>query len=87
MGIRKHFGWSPDRDYLAFLRLNEASVPTYTDLYYQTGHDIAPAYPLNHDIRYRNVGETTPTTTFHLLKVGEAEAAKVEFESFDQKIS
>ena len=82
-GDTKTLWWSPDGEYLAFLRMNETGVPTYTVPYYQAGQDVAPAYPLNLDIRYPKAGETNPTTTFHLLNVGEGKAVKVEFESFE----
>lgn len=81
-GDRKTLWWSPDGEYLAFLRMNETGVPTYTVPYYQAGQSVAPPYPSNLDIRYPKVGETNPTVTFHLLKAGEETPAKVEFESF-----
>ncbi|KAF8451224.1 dipeptidyl peptidase IV N-terminal region-domain-containing protein [Terfezia claveryi] len=82
-GDSKTLWWSPDGQYLAFLRMNETGVLTYTVPYYQAGQDVAPAYSLNLDIRYPKVGEANPTTTFHLLKVGEERAVKVEFDSFE----
>ncbi|KAF8427949.1 dipeptidyl peptidase IV N-terminal region-domain-containing protein [Tirmania nivea] len=82
-GDTKTLWWSPDGEYLAFLRMDETGVPTYTVPYYQAGQDIAPVYPLNLDIRYPKSGETNPTTTFHLLKVSEEKAVRVEFESFE----
>ena len=84
-GDTKTLWWSPDGEYLAFLRMNETGVPTYTVPYYQAGQNVAPAYPLNLDIRYPKVGKANPTTTFHLLKVGEEKAVQVEFESFEPK--
>ena len=80
----KTLWWSPDAEYLAFLRMNETGVPTYTVQYFNPGEQkLAPVYPVELDIRYPKVGEKNPTVTFHLLKVGEKEATEVAFESFE----
>ncbi|KAI5794266.1 dipeptidyl peptidase IV N-terminal region-domain-containing protein [Peziza echinospora] len=81
-GDTKTLWWSPDGEYLAFLRMNETGVPTYTVPYYQAGHNLAPPYPLEVDIRYPKVGETNPTVSFHLLKIGDDRAQRIEFSSF-----
>ena len=61
--------FSPDGEYLAFLRLNETGVPTYTVPYYINDRKPAPPYPRKLDIRYPKVSEHNPTVTFNLLNV------------------
>jgi dipeptidyl-peptidase-4 len=61
--------FSPDGEYLAFLRMNETGVPTYTVPYYMAGQTTAPSYPRELDIRYPKVSETNPTVTFNLVDV------------------
>lgn len=82
-GDTKTLWWSPDGEYVAFLRMNETGVPTYTVPYYQAGQTVAPLYPDELDIRYPKVGETNPTVTFHLLAVDDGmKLSKVDFDTF-----
>lgn len=76
--------FSPDGEYLAFLRFNETGVPTYTVPYYMASQSKAPPYPAELDIRYPKVGETNPTATFHLLQLTNLSAGpkQIPFESF-----
>ncbi|KAA8901294.1 dipeptidyl aminopeptidase B [Sphaerosporella brunnea] len=71
-GDRFTLWFSPDGEYLAFLRMNETGVPTYTVPYYMAGQttSMAPPYPKELEIRYPKVSETNPTVTFNLLDVG-----------------
>ncbi|KAF8466362.1 dipeptidyl peptidase IV N-terminal region-domain-containing protein [Kalaharituber pfeilii] len=85
----KTLWWAPDGSYVAFLKMNETGVPTYTVPYYmgREGQTIAPPYPDNLDIRYPKVGETNPTVTFNLLRlrdeVAKFEVEELKFEAFE----
>lgn len=70
-GDRYTLWFSPDGEYLAFLRFNETGVPTYTVPYYMNGTTTAPKYPQELNIRYPKVGETNPTVTFNLLPLSD----------------
>ncbi|RPA96803.1 hypothetical protein L873DRAFT_1693372 [Choiromyces venosus 120613-1] len=82
-GDRFTLWFSPDGEYLAFLRLDETGVPTYTVPYYMAEQKVAPPYPKDLDIRYPKVGEKNPTVTFHLLEINNPSAPrKIEFDTF-----
>jgi dipeptidyl-peptidase-4 len=83
-GDRYTLWFSPDGEYLAFLKIDETGVPTYTIPYYMAGGTKAPPYPKELDIRYPKVGETNPTVTFQLLDINnlEAGAKQVAGDSF-----
>ncbi|CAG8962340.1 hypothetical protein HYFRA_00005396 [Hymenoscyphus fraxineus] len=83
-GDYKTLWFSPDGEYVAYLRFDETGVPTYTIPYYMAGGDVAPPYPEDLDIRYPKVGEKNPTVSVNLLSLSNLAAgpSKVEFESF-----
>ncbi|KAL7268388.1 Dipeptidyl peptidase 4 [Rhizina undulata] len=85
-GTTKTLWFSPDSEYLAFLRFNETGVPTYTIPYYMAGQTKAPTYPRELDLRYPKVGAINPTVTFHLLDLSadlsSPSVERVSFESF-----
>ncbi|CAZ79556.1 unnamed protein product [Tuber melanosporum] len=63
----RYTSWfSPDGEYLAFLRLMQ--VPTYTVPRYMAGKKVATPYPEERRIKFPKVGEKNPTLTFHLLE-------------------
>ncbi|KAA8898505.1 putative dipeptidyl peptidase 4 [Sphaerosporella brunnea] len=74
--------FSPDGEYLAFLRMNETGVPTYTVPYYMAGQTVAPPYPKELEIRYPKVSETNPTVTFNLLKIASVDVKEIPFNAF-----
>ncbi|KAG0639686.1 dipeptidyl peptidase IV N-terminal region-domain-containing protein [Tuber brumale] len=83
-GDRYTLWFSPDGEYLAFLRFDETGVPTYTVPYYMAGQRIAPPYPKDLHIRYPKVGEKNPTVTFHLLEVSNPSVSrKIDFQTYD----
>jgi dipeptidyl-peptidase-4 len=77
-GDRYTLWFSPDGEYLAFLRFNETGVPTYTVPYYMNGTTTAPKYPEELKIRYPKVGETNPTVTFNLLSLTDSSSGVQE---------
>ncbi|KAI5778450.1 extracellular dipeptidyl-peptidase Dpp4 [Geopyxis carbonaria] len=81
-GDRYTLWFSPDGEYLAFLRFNETGVPTYTVPYYMAGQNVAPAYPKDLDIRYPKVSETNPTVSFHLLNVASGDLQTISHDTF-----
>ncbi|KAL0569669.1 Dipeptidyl peptidase 4 [Marasmius crinis-equi] len=70
-GDRFTLWFSPDGEYLAFLRFNETGVETYTVQYYmdRPASTLAPSYPSELPIRYPKVGTKNPTVEFWLLHV------------------
>ncbi|KAJ8073809.1 Dipeptidyl peptidase 4 [Marasmius tenuissimus] len=70
-GDRFTLWFSPDGEYLAFLRFDETGVDTYTIQYFmdRPAAKIAPSYPDELPIRYPKVGTTNPTVEFWLLHV------------------
>ncbi|KAG9229582.1 extracellular dipeptidyl-peptidase Dpp4 [Amylocarpus encephaloides] len=83
-GDYKTLWFSPDGEYIAYLRFDETGVPTYSIPYYMAGKIVAPPYPDTLELRYPKVGETNPTASFHLLSLSDLAVGprKVEFESF-----
>ncbi|CAZ79555.1 unnamed protein product [Tuber melanosporum] len=82
-GDRYTLWFSPDGEYLAFLKFDETGVPTYTVPYYMAGQGIAPPYPKDLNIRYPKVGERNPTVAFHLLEVNNPSALrKIDFQTY-----
>ncbi|CUS10766.1 unnamed protein product [Tuber aestivum] len=83
VGDRYTLWFSPDGEYLAFLRFDETGVPTYTVPYHMAGQRVAPPYPKELHIRYPKVGERNPTVTFHLLEVNNPSAPrKIDFQAY-----
>ncbi|KAL1958809.1 hypothetical protein VTO42DRAFT_3646 [Malbranchea cinnamomea] len=81
-GGRSAFWFSPDGEYLAFLRFNETGVKTYTVPYYMNNQEVAPPYPRELEIRYPKVSETNPTVQFHLLNLASFEQTNVPIDAF-----
>ncbi|PWW77996.1 hypothetical protein C7212DRAFT_276806 [Tuber magnatum] len=77
------FWFSPDGEYLAFLRFDDTDVSTYTVPSYMDGRTVAPPYPGEHSIRYPKAGEKNPTVTLHLLEVNKPSAPrKIDFQAY-----
>lgn len=83
-GSRYTLWFSPDGEYLAFLRFNETGVKTYSIQYYMDNQKIAPPYPSELDIRYPKVGTTNPTVQFRLLDLASYEVADVPVDAFPE---
>ncbi|KAK2839268.1 diacylglycerol pyrophosphate phosphatase [Arthroderma sp. PD_2] len=81
-GDRFALWFSPDGEYLAYLRFNETGVPTYTIPYYKNNQKIAPTYPRELDIRYPKVSAKNPTVQFHLLNIASSEEAAIPIDAF-----
>ncbi|PWW77999.1 hypothetical protein C7212DRAFT_276810 [Tuber magnatum] len=75
--------FSPDGEYLAFLRFDETEVSIYTVPSYMDGQRVAPPYTKEHRIKYPKAGEKNPTVTFHLLEVNIPSAPrKIDFQAY-----
>ncbi|KAG0639682.1 dipeptidyl peptidase IV N-terminal region-domain-containing protein [Tuber brumale] len=86
--------FSPDGEYLAFLRFNQTGVclqpvfsakvvPTSTLPYYMGEQEVAPVYPEEHRIKYTKPGEKLPIVTFNLLEVNNPSVPrKVDFQTY-----
>nr|AJD23202.1 dipeptidyl peptidase 4 [Onygena corvina] len=83
-GDRFSLWFSPDGEYLAYLRFNETGVPTYTVPYYKNKQKIAPAYPNELEIRYPKVSAKNPTVQFHLLNVASSEETTIPIDAFPE---
>lgn len=84
-GDRYTLWFSPDGEYLAFLRFNETGVPTYTVPYYMGGgQEVAPSYPSELKIRYPKVSATNPTVQFLLLDLASCEVENVPTNAFPE---
>ncbi|KAG0133843.1 putative dipeptidyl peptidase IV (Dpp4) [Tuber indicum] len=82
-GGRHTLWFSPDGEYLAFLKFDGTGVPTYTVPRYMAGQEVAPPYPEERRIRYPKVGEKNPTLTFHLLEVNNPSVPwKIDFQTY-----
>ncbi|KAK2743904.1 diacylglycerol pyrophosphate phosphatase [Myotisia sp. PD_48] len=84
-GDRYALWFSPDGEYLAFLRFDETGVPTFTVPYYMNNQKIAPPYPRELDIRYPKVSETNPTVQFHLLNLKTSKRDSIPIDAFPAK--
>lgn len=76
--------FSPDGKQLAFLKIDETGVETYTIQYFMGHSDKAPVYPEHLDIRYPKVGTKNPTVTFNLLNIEDLAAgpSQIKFDGF-----
>ncbi|KAM5442781.1 Dipeptidyl peptidase 4 [Microsporum ferrugineum] len=83
-GDRFTLWFSPDGEYLAYLRFNETGVPTYTVPYYKNKQKIAPAYPRELEIRYPKVSAKNPTVQFHLLNLASSEETSIPVTAFPE---
>lgn len=83
-GGRYTLWFSPDGEYLAFLRFNETGVRTYTVPYYMDNQKIAPPYPSELEIRYPKVSTTNPTVQFYLLDLTSNELTDVPIDAFPE---
>ena len=81
-GGRSALWFSPDGEYLAYLRFNETGVETFTVPYYMDNQDLAPPYPRELEIRYPKVSSTNPTVQFHLLNLASSEETNVPIDAF-----
>ncbi|KAF3196805.1 diacylglycerol pyrophosphate phosphatase [Orbilia oligospora] len=81
-GDRKTLWWSPDGEYVAYLRFDETGVETFRVPYYMNNQKIAPAYPRELELRYPKVGTTNPTVTFHLLEVSSLQQTDIPIDAF-----
>ncbi|KAG0133844.1 putative dipeptidyl peptidase IV (Dpp4) [Tuber indicum] len=61
--------FSPDGEYLAFLRYNETEVPASILPRYMAGQEVAPPHPEEQTFKYTKPGDKLPIVTFHLLEV------------------
>ncbi|GBF63838.1 dipeptidyl peptidase [Trichophyton mentagrophytes] len=83
-GDRFALWFSPDGEYLAYLRFNETGVPTYTIPYYKNKQKIAPAYPRELEIRYPKVSAKNPTVQFHLLNIASSQESTIPVTAFPE---
>ncbi|KAG0639685.1 dipeptidyl peptidase IV N-terminal region-domain-containing protein [Tuber brumale] len=75
--------FSPDGEYLAFLRYNETGVQTSTQPGYMAGQVIAPPYPEDQHFKYTKPGEKLPVVTFHLLEINNPSSPrKIDFQTY-----
>ncbi|WEW59021.1 Dipeptidyl peptidase 4 [Emydomyces testavorans] len=74
--------FSPDGDYLAYMRTDETGVPTYRVPYYMDDQKFAPPYPRELEIRYPKVSQVNPTVQFRLLKIDSEESKTVSLDAF-----
>ena len=81
-GDRKTLWWAPDASYLAFLSFNETGVGRFTVPYYLSGHEFAPSYPRELELRYPKVGSTNPKPSLSLLKLDGLEVTDVDVDAF-----
>nr|KMM69927.1 dipeptidyl aminopeptidase B [Coccidioides posadasii RMSCC 3488] len=75
--------FSPDGEYVAYMRTDETGVPTYTIPYYMDNQKFAPPYPRELELRYPKVSQTNPTVQFRLLNVESEEQKNVTLDAFE----
>lgn len=75
--------FSPDGEYLAYMRTDETGVPTYTIPYYMDNMKFAPPYPRELELRYPKVSQTNPTVQFRVLNVESQKSKTVPLNAFD----
>lgn len=59
-GVTNMMAWSPDSEYLAFVRFDESEVPEYSMQVYGNG-----TYPSYYSYKYPKAGEKNSTVTIH----------------------
>ncbi len=55
--------WAPTGDHLAYLRIDEEGVPTYTVLHW------VPTHPKRENLKYPKAGDTNPRMSLHIAGV------------------
>ncbi|EAW10396.1 prolyl dipeptidyl peptidase DppIV [Aspergillus clavatus NRRL 1] len=83
LGDRHALWFSPDAEYLAFLRFNETGVPTFRVPYYMDNEEVAPPYPRELELRYPKVSQTNPTVEVRLLSRATGEVSSVSIKAFN----
>ncbi|CAZ79558.1 unnamed protein product [Tuber melanosporum] len=79
--------FSPDGEYLAFLRYNETGIPASILPRYMAGQEVAPPHPDEKIFKYTKPGDKLPIVTFHLLEVNNPSVArKVDIQTYTQII-
>jgi len=71
--IVRAFEWSPDGNYLAFLRFDEREVPEFTMMEYRND-----TYPREVTFKYPKVGEKNSVVTVHFFDLKNAERTDVQ---------
>ncbi|KAG0133841.1 putative dipeptidyl peptidase IV (Dpp4) [Tuber indicum] len=75
--------FSPDGEYLAFLRYNETGVPASILPRYMAGQEVAPPHPEEQIFKYTKPGDKLPIVTFHLLEVNNPSVPrKIDFRTY-----
>ena len=70
-GIDKCYEFSPDGEYIAYIKYNESDVKSYTLQYYadmQDNYSPNTIYPYNYDYKYPKAGEDNSKVSVHVYE-------------------
>jgi dipeptidyl-peptidase 4 len=73
LGISKTFEWSPDGNYLAYLKFNESNVKTFSLTFYEG------LYPNEFEYKYPKAGEDNSVVTTHIYDLKNGKTTNVNF--------
>lgn len=74
--IVRAFEWSPDGNYIAYLRFDETEVPLFEMAMFE-----GRLYPKDYEFKYPKVGEKNAVVTLHIYHVTTQQSKKIELGS------
>lgn len=72
------FDWSPDSQYLTYVRFDERQVPEFTMQYYAQN-----LYPYNHTFKYPKAGEVNALVSLHTYEVSAKKTQKIDLSHYN----
>ena len=75
--LTKGFEWSPDGEYIAYLKFDESDVKEYTLKYYQG------LYPTLYNYKYPKTGEDNSKISMHLARVSNGKSRKIDLGDYE----
>lgn len=75
--ITKAYGWSPDSEFLAFLRFDESSVKEFTLTYHYE------LYPDLYTFKYPKAGEDNSKVSLHIVRTKNGKGRKIDLGDYE----
>jgi dipeptidyl-peptidase 4 len=75
--ITKAYGWSPDGEYLAFLRFDESEVKEFTLTYHNE------LYPELYTFKYPKAGEDNSKVSLHIVRTKNGKGKKIDLGDYE----
>lgn len=77
--ITKAYDWSPNSQYIAYLRFDESKVKDYTMMYYLKNNP----YPQPYTFKYPKAGEDNSKVTFHVMDLKSKKSTPINLGDYE----